>query len=67
MELLGAVVGFVLLGLWIDRHWATTPWGVVSCLALGLIGGLYNFIRQSLRALNPPGKPDPKPKAEPDG
>ena len=55
MELFGAVLGFTLVGIWIDRHFGTRPWGVVICVILGLIGGLYNLIRQSLRLLSQAG------------
>ncbi len=51
MELAAAVIGLTLLGLWIDRRWATAPWGVVICAAIGFVGGLYNFIRSAQRAM----------------
>ncbi len=44
-ELAGAVTGFSFLGLWIDRHWGTEPWGLLICAAIGVVGGLYNFVR----------------------
>jgi len=47
-ELVASVAGFTLVGYWVDRHFATSPWGVLSGLALGLVGGMYNMIRQSL-------------------
>ena len=50
MEMAGAVAGFALVGYWIDRHYGTEPWGIVVGLVLGLVGGLYNLIRQSLQA-----------------
>jgi ATP synthase protein I len=50
MELAAAVVGFTLLGYWIDRHFGTEPWALVICIALGLVGGTYNLIRSSLSA-----------------
>ena len=49
IELAGAVVGFCLLGIWIDRRYDTSPYGTLVCALLGLVGGMYNFIRQSLR------------------
>ena len=52
MELVGAVAGFAFLGFWIDRHYETSPWGVLISTVLGLIGGLYNLIRQSLAAFS---------------
>ena len=49
-ELVGAVAGFTLVGYWVDRHYRTYPWGVLIGLALGLVGGMYNLIRESLAA-----------------
>lgn len=50
IELAAAVVGLTLLGLWIDRRWATAPWATVICAAIGLVGGLLNFVRSAQRA-----------------
>ena len=50
LELAGAVAGFALVGYWIDRRYETEPWGLVIGLALGMIGGLYNLVRESLQA-----------------
>jgi F0F1-type ATP synthase assembly protein I len=57
VELLGAVLGFTLLGLWIDRHYGTGPWGLLVCLVLGLVGGFYNLIRTSFRAIGENRRP----------
>lgn len=50
IEFGGVVVGFTLIGLWIDRHYNKSPWGVVIGVTLGLVGGMYNLIRESLKA-----------------
>ena len=50
LEVAGAVAGFALVGYWIDRHYGSQPWGIVVGLILGLVGGLYNLVRQSLQA-----------------
>jgi F0F1-type ATP synthase assembly protein I len=50
LELAGAVAGFALVGYWIDLHYGTNPWGVVVGLVLGIVGGLYNFVREALQA-----------------
>ncbi len=50
LELAGAVAGFTLIGYWIDSRYATGPWGVVIGVTLGLVGGLYNLVKQSLVA-----------------
>ncbi len=49
-ELAAAVAGFTLIGYWVDRHFGHGPWGVIVGVVLGLIGGMYNLIRESLAA-----------------
>jgi len=49
-ELLAAVAGFAFVGYWVDRHYETAPWGLVIGAVLGIIGGLYNFIREATKA-----------------
>jgi len=63
VELVGAVAGFTLVGYWIDRHFGTGYWGLLTGLVLGLVGGMYNLIRQSLRA----SKEADSSQREPDG
>ena len=50
VEFVVVVVGFALVGLWVDRHCDSEPWGVLIGAALGLVGGTYNLIRASLAA-----------------
>jgi F0F1-type ATP synthase assembly protein I len=64
MELAGAVVGGCLLGYWVDRRFGTPPWGVVIGASIGVIGGLYNLIRQAVHATSgriPDSKRDEQP------
>jgi len=49
-ELAAGLLAFVLIGLWVDHHWQTSPWGVLVGSILGLIGGMYNLVKQALRA-----------------
>ncbi len=51
IEFAAAVAGFTLVGYWIDRHYECGPWGVLIGAVLGLVGGMYNLIRQSLAAV----------------
>jgi len=51
-ELTAALVGFTLLGFWIDRHFGTRPWGLLVSVLCGLVGGLYNTLRTSAQALS---------------
>jgi len=50
VEFAGAVAGLALVGYWIDSKYDSRPWGVLIGAALGLIGGTYNLIRESLAA-----------------
>ena len=50
LELAGAIGGLALVGYWIDRRFETTPWGFLGGVVIGLVGGLYNLVRESLNA-----------------
>ena len=50
IELAAAVGGLTLLGWWWDRHFGTEPWGFWVGLTIGMVGGMYNLIRQGLTA-----------------
>jgi F0F1-type ATP synthase assembly protein I len=54
-ELVAAVVGFTFVGYWWDRYFGSRPWGVLIGAVLGLVGGMYNVIRQSLVATREAG------------
>ena len=51
LELAGAVAGLGFAGYWADRHFGTSPWGTLGGVVLGLVGGLYNLIKESLAAV----------------
>jgi F0F1-type ATP synthase assembly protein I len=51
LELAGAIGGLAFVGYWIDRRFGTSPWGILGGVVLGLIGGLYNMVKQSLAAM----------------
>jgi len=51
LELAGAVAGLALVGYWLDRRFGTTPWGILGGVVIGLVGGLYNLVRESLEAV----------------
>ena len=50
VEVAAAVAGFALIGYWIDSHYGSSPKGVLIGALLGIVGGGYNLIRQSLAA-----------------
>lgn len=57
------MLGFGLLGLWIDSRFESAPWGLVIGTFLGLIGATYNAIRRTRGAFS---NPPPAGKNEPD-
>ena len=65
IELAFVVGGFAAVGYWIDRHYESDPWGLVIGAALGLVGGTYNLIRESLAAFKPPARRDRKQEEGP--
>jgi F0F1-type ATP synthase assembly protein I len=51
LEFAAAVLGLTLVGYWVDRHFGTAPWAVIVGAVVGLIGGMYNLLRQTLGAV----------------
>jgi len=51
LEFAGAVAGFAVVGYWIDSRYGSKPWGILIGVVLGLVGGLYNLVKESLRAV----------------
>jgi F0F1-type ATP synthase assembly protein I len=51
LELAGAIAGLALLGHWIDGKFGTTPWGILGGVIIGMVGGMYNLVRESLAAV----------------
>lgn len=46
-----AVLGtLTVVGLWVDRHYGTAPWGSLVGVGLGLAGGLFGFLKGAKRA-----------------
>ena len=45
------VGGLALVGDWIDGHSGTSPWGILGGVVIGMVGGLYNLVRESLDAV----------------
>jgi F0F1-type ATP synthase assembly protein I len=51
LELAGATAGLALIGYWVDGRFGTRPWGTIVGVVIGLVGGLYNLVRESLEAV----------------
>jgi len=58
LELAGATAGLALLGYWIDGKFGTSPWGILGGVIIGIVGGLYNLVKQSLEAVREAKKDD---------
>lgn len=48
MELAAAIIGLTLAGLWFDQHFGTGRVGLTVGAVVGIVGGLYNFIRRAI-------------------
>jgi F0F1-type ATP synthase assembly protein I len=42
------IVIFVLGGVWLDRHFATTPWFTIGCTFAGAGGAFYSIYRRAV-------------------
>jgi len=58
LELAGATAGLALLGYWIDSKFGTSPWGILGGVIIGIVGGLYNMVKESLAAVREAKKDD---------
>jgi F0F1-type ATP synthase assembly protein I len=52
------MAGLALLGYWLDSRFGTQPWGLVAGVVVGMVGGLYNLVKQSLQAAREAGVED---------
>lgn len=48
-ELAAAILGFTAFGYWVDRSLNSFPRGTATGAVLGIIGGMYNFLRDALK------------------
>ena len=45
LQLAASVVGFLLIGNWLDEKYGFSPWLAVTGLIVGFVGGLVNLVR----------------------
>jgi ATP synthase protein I len=55
-DFIAAVIVGAVLGFGTDALLHSTPWGLIVCLVLGFITGVWNMVRTA----NASGKPPPK-------
>lgn len=55
----------LLVGMWLDKRFGWTPWGLVCGAALGFAGGLYNLVREGMRANRDPPARGPQHRKPP--
>ncbi len=48
IEFAGAVIGFTAVGYWVGSHYDSERTGVLIGAIVGIVGGGYNLIRESL-------------------
>lgn len=56
VESAGAVAVLTLVGWWVDGRFGSAPWGTLAGAMLGLVGGLYNLVREAMSATHPAGE-----------
>lgn len=56
-EFAAILIVCALLGLWMDRRYATAPWGAAAGAVIGLTGGLYYFIRAARKSWTASDRP----------
>lgn len=61
VDFAAAVAVFTLIGYWIDQHWHLGRKATITGAVLGLVGGMYNLIRQSLAAFKEANRRDDDP------
>src|ERR1051325_3822940 len=49
LQFAGTTALFVVMGLYLDHRFGWSPWGTVGLTMLGLVGGLYLLIKDSLK------------------
>ena len=65
LELAAGLVGLTLVGLWVDAHFGTRPYGLLAGAGIGVVGGLYNFLRQALQMQRDSRQAMPSPSSGP--
>ena len=44
----GVALGY-FVGIWLDKRFGTTPWGLTIAVLLGLAAGMYPLVKEAMR------------------
>lgn len=50
IQLAATVTIFVFLGIWLDGQFNSSPWATIICSFLGVITGMYHFIKTVIQS-----------------
>lgn len=45
LQLAVGVIVFYFLGTWVDGKFHTSPWLMLTCVMIGVVGGLIRFVK----------------------
>ncbi len=48
-EFAGAIIVMTLMGLFVDRQWATEPWGLLIGGVVGIVCGMYVLLKAAVK------------------
>ncbi len=66
LELAGAVIGGCVIGWYIDKQFGTR-YGLMTGALVGIIGGMYNLLKQALKTIKDEQKRSDESKGAVDG
>jgi len=49
VQFVGTTLVFAFIGVYLDKHNGWSPWGVITCTMIGLVGGFYLLVKEALR------------------
>jgi F0F1-type ATP synthase assembly protein I len=50
--MVGSIVLSLVLGLWFDSHFGTSPWGLLAAMVLGVLAGTIGVARLVSQAID---------------
>jgi F0F1-type ATP synthase assembly protein I len=50
IQLAATVTIFVFIGIWLDKKLDSSPWATIICSFIGVITGMYHFIKTVIQS-----------------